>query len=59
MTRKNYFRYYYSHKLTDLKLKMPPSPASKKRKTEIQVVESVEAYETNVKGKTDVLDSIF
>ena len=38
---------------------MPPSPASKKRKTEIQVVESVGAYETNVKGETDVLDSSF
>ena len=55
----NYFRYHCNHKPTHLKLKMPPSPASKKRKTEIQVVESVQAYETNVKGETNVLDSIF
>ena len=29
---------------------MPPSPASKKRKTETQVVESTHAFQTNVKG---------
>ena len=51
---KNHFRYNCSHKPTVSKLKMPPSPASKKRKTEIQVVESVQAYETNVKGEIKI-----
>ena len=29
---------------------MPPSPASKKRKTETQVVQPVEVFNTDVKG---------
>ena len=29
---------------------MPPSPASKKRKTETQVVQPVEVFHTDVKG---------
>ena len=32
---------------------MPPSPASKKRKTETQVVQPVEVFHTDVKGNNN------